>query len=227
MFESAELGRRTSREDFKKQEPVLRTGVLTVQYELREADFPVVLVIAGTDRLGCTDLINVLHVDADHRDWIDILSMSQGAISTKKSVACSDLSVMKYLDRSGPALWAAAAIGQVFPEMRLEIVKEGETPVVVYDVRLTSAKVTSISTSGSSELPVESLFLLLPVLDSHVQSTGSEWRSRRWHASDDQLSISPANNRFGRRVACPALVVVSNPHSVELVDAQSGRGRHR
>ena len=29
--------------------------------------------------------------DAQHPDWIDILSMSQGATSTKKAVACSDL----------------------------------------------------------------------------------------------------------------------------------------
>ena len=65
MFETAELGRSTSREEFKKQEPFLRTGVLTVQYELRDADFPVVLVVAGTDRLGAADVINLLH------EWMD------------------------------------------------------------------------------------------------------------------------------------------------------------
>ena len=65
MFETAELGRVTSKEQYKKQEPVLRTGVLTVQYELRDADFPVVLVIAGTDRLGCAELLNLLH------EWMD------------------------------------------------------------------------------------------------------------------------------------------------------------
>ncbi len=65
MFETAELGRSTSKEEYKKQEPVLRTGVLTVQYELRDADFPVVLVVAGTDRLGCADLMNLLH------EWMD------------------------------------------------------------------------------------------------------------------------------------------------------------
>jgi hypothetical protein len=65
MFETVELGRRTSKEDYRKQEPVLRTGVLTVQYELRDADFAVVLVIAGTDRLGCIDLMNLLH------EWMD------------------------------------------------------------------------------------------------------------------------------------------------------------
>src|SRR4026209_1090483 len=67
MFETAELGRRTNREELKKQEPVLPTGVLTVQYELREADFPVVLVIAGTDRLGGADLLNLLHKWMDAR----------------------------------------------------------------------------------------------------------------------------------------------------------------
>jgi polyphosphate kinase 2 (PPK2 family) len=65
MFEAAELARATSKEEYRKLEPVLRTGVLTVQYELRDADFPVVLVIAGTDRLGCADLLNVLH------EWMD------------------------------------------------------------------------------------------------------------------------------------------------------------
>ncbi|HJS73682.1 MAG TPA: polyphosphate:AMP phosphotransferase, partial [Vicinamibacteria bacterium] len=61
MFETAELGRITSKEEYKEQQPVLRTGVLTVQYELRDADFPVILVIAGVDRPGCAQLMNLLH----------------------------------------------------------------------------------------------------------------------------------------------------------------------
>jgi len=65
MFETAELGRRTSKEDFKTQEPVLRTGMLTVQYELRDADFPLLIVLAGTDGFGAVDLINLLH------EWMD------------------------------------------------------------------------------------------------------------------------------------------------------------
>jgi AMP-polyphosphate phosphotransferase len=65
VFETAELGRSTSKEEFKTQEPVLRTGVLTVQYELRDADFPVILVVAGIDRPGCVHLMNLLH------EWMD------------------------------------------------------------------------------------------------------------------------------------------------------------
>jgi type VI secretion system secreted protein Hcp len=95
--------------------------------------------------------------DAQHDGWIEVLSMSQGASSTRKSVACSDFSIMKPLDQAGPALWGAAAAGQVFTQIRVEVVKSAEKPIVIYDVRLNSARVTSIQTSGSSELPMESV----------------------------------------------------------------------
>jgi polyphosphate:AMP phosphotransferase len=65
MFETAELGRKTEKNEYKEQEPFLRTGLLTVQYELREADFPVILLVAGTDRPGCAHVLNLLH------EWMD------------------------------------------------------------------------------------------------------------------------------------------------------------
>ena len=65
MFEAAELGRKTSKKDYKEHEPFLRVGLLTVQYELRESDFPVILVLGGNDQPGCTELSNILH------EWMD------------------------------------------------------------------------------------------------------------------------------------------------------------
>jgi polyphosphate:AMP phosphotransferase len=65
MFEAAELGRTTSKEEFKTLEPALRVGLLTVQYELRDADFPVIVVLGGTDRIGCAEVVNLLH------EWMD------------------------------------------------------------------------------------------------------------------------------------------------------------
>jgi polyphosphate:AMP phosphotransferase len=65
VFETAELGHATSQEEYVRSEPALRVGLLTVQYELRDADFPVVLVLAGTDRLGCVEVMNLLH------EWMD------------------------------------------------------------------------------------------------------------------------------------------------------------
>jgi type VI secretion system secreted protein Hcp len=92
--------------------------------------------------------------DVDHTDWIEVLSLSQGASTTKKAVTCTDLSIMKNLDQAGPALWAAAAVGQVFQEIRIEVVNN---TAVIYDIRLHQARVTSTNTSGSSELPMESV----------------------------------------------------------------------
>lgn len=65
MFETAELGRKTSRKDYQEQEPFLRVGLLTVQYELRESAFPVILVLGGNDQLGCSEVSNLLH------EWMD------------------------------------------------------------------------------------------------------------------------------------------------------------
>ena len=88
-------------------------------------------------------------LDEHHPNWIEIESLSQGAVSpTRKTVACGDVHVSKALDRSGPALWAAAALGQVFPQVHIEIVNT--QGAVIYDIRLNNARVTSIQTSGSS-----------------------------------------------------------------------------
>lgn len=65
MFETAELGRTTSKKDYEEQEPFLRVGLLTVQYELRDSDFAVILVLTGNDQPGCTEVSNLLH------EWMD------------------------------------------------------------------------------------------------------------------------------------------------------------
>ena len=40
MFEAAEVGRKLSKSDYKAQVPQLRSELLAVQQELREASFP-------------------------------------------------------------------------------------------------------------------------------------------------------------------------------------------
>ncbi len=67
MFETAELGRQVSKADYKAQAPTLRTELLRVQSELRDADFPVLIVISGVDGAGKGETINLLHT------WMDPL----------------------------------------------------------------------------------------------------------------------------------------------------------
>jgi len=80
MFESAELGRKTSKEDYKEYEEAFRVGLLTVQYDLREATgFPVILVVDGTDRVGCHEVLNLLH------EWMDPRYLEANVFETPSS----------------------------------------------------------------------------------------------------------------------------------------------
>jgi AMP-polyphosphate phosphotransferase len=68
MFESAELGRKLSKETFEAEEPALREALLDIQTELREkAKFSVLVVIAGFDGAGKGDAANLLSAWMDPR----------------------------------------------------------------------------------------------------------------------------------------------------------------
>jgi polyphosphate:AMP phosphotransferase len=69
MFEAAELGRKISREEFDALAPSLRTELLDLQQQLREADFPVVIVFAGVDGAGKNESVNLINEWLDPR-WI-------------------------------------------------------------------------------------------------------------------------------------------------------------
>lgn len=65
MFETAELGRKVSRQEFKTQVPQLRTELLELQQQLRTADFSVIVVFAGVDGAGKSETVDVLS------EWMD------------------------------------------------------------------------------------------------------------------------------------------------------------
>ena len=65
MLEVCEVGNKVSKEDYKAAIPALRVGLINAQYDLRNADFPVVIWIAGDDRLAANDLVNRLN------EWMD------------------------------------------------------------------------------------------------------------------------------------------------------------
>ncbi|MBI4501376.1 MAG: polyphosphate:AMP phosphotransferase [Gemmatimonadetes bacterium] len=65
MFETAELGRKVSKQDYEKRVADLRFGLLRVQDELKEAKFPVILLIGGVDGAGKGETVNLLH------EWMD------------------------------------------------------------------------------------------------------------------------------------------------------------
>jgi polyphosphate:AMP phosphotransferase len=70
MFETAELGQKVSKKEFKQKEPGLREELLTLQNALRSsAEFPVIILFAGVDGAGKSETVNLLNAWMDPR-WI-------------------------------------------------------------------------------------------------------------------------------------------------------------
>ncbi|WP_321493921.1 polyphosphate:AMP phosphotransferase [uncultured Desulfobacter sp.] len=66
MFESAELGHKISKSDYKKEEPVLREKLLNAQLELNESRaFQVIVLVGGLDGAGRGATVNLLN------EWMD------------------------------------------------------------------------------------------------------------------------------------------------------------
>jgi polyphosphate kinase 2 (PPK2 family) len=68
MFESAEIGHQISKKVYKERELVLREALLGVQYELlRQARFPVLMLVNGVDGAGKGETVNLLNAWMDPR----------------------------------------------------------------------------------------------------------------------------------------------------------------
>ncbi len=65
MLEVSEVGNRVQKEQYKAAVPELRVGLVNAQYDLRNADFPVVIWIAGDDRIAANQMVNRLN------EWLD------------------------------------------------------------------------------------------------------------------------------------------------------------
>ncbi len=65
MLEVSEVGNKVGKEEYDAAIPELRVGLINAQYDLRSADFPVIIWIAGDDRLGANELVNRLN------EWMD------------------------------------------------------------------------------------------------------------------------------------------------------------
>jgi polyphosphate:AMP phosphotransferase len=82
MFEAAELGRKVTSEDYKKQVPALREELLEVQRGLSDARrFPVIILFGGVDGAGKSESVNLLS------EWMDprwLLTRAYGSPSDEE-----------------------------------------------------------------------------------------------------------------------------------------------
>ncbi len=66
MFESAEIGHKVSKAEYRRAEPELRRALLDAQYQLLEkAKFPVIILVNGVDGAGKGETVNLFN------EWMD------------------------------------------------------------------------------------------------------------------------------------------------------------
>lgn len=101
--------------------------------------------------------------DKDHKDWIDLLSFSQGTEIQKDSATArdsydvSDVLVVKELDKSSPKLAESIAMGKVFPKVEIHL-DSGQETFYIYE--LSNVMITSYSIGGTgNDVPTEEFSL--------------------------------------------------------------------
>jgi type VI secretion system Hcp family effector len=85
-----------------------------------------------------------------HEDWIVVTSLTQSFDGTRAKSLCTAV-VTKPLDKAGPLLWAAAVTGQIFNEIKIDILKNAREQLRFYELVLSNARISSI-TSAPSDL---------------------------------------------------------------------------
>jgi len=65
VFRTAEVGRKVSKSDYEAALPALRVELIELQQQLRQADFPVIVLFAGVDGAGKGGTVNLLN------EWMD------------------------------------------------------------------------------------------------------------------------------------------------------------
>lgn len=74
MFETAEIGSKIDKETYAKESLLVREGLLQAQSELRNAKFPVIILVGGNEGAGKGELVNLLN------EWMDARSIQTHAM---------------------------------------------------------------------------------------------------------------------------------------------------
>jgi AMP-polyphosphate phosphotransferase len=82
MFETAELGQKISKEDYKQQLPELRAELLQAQFALSKTNTPVIIIISGIDAAGRGDVVNALN------EWLDTRGLETIALDSLTDEEC-------------------------------------------------------------------------------------------------------------------------------------------
>jgi type VI secretion system secreted protein Hcp len=111
--------------------------------------------------------------DADHKEWIEVLSFNHGitqpASATKASAGGGttaraehqDYSITKYVDAASPKLYEACSNGKHIKEVTIELMRaSGDKRVKYMEVKLEEVVISHVSPGGhgaGNDFPVEAV----------------------------------------------------------------------
>ncbi len=90
MFETAELGQKVSRSEYKERVVLLRKELLDAQFRLKKAGFPVIVLFHGVDGAGKGETVNTLH------EWMDTRLITTQAYDTPTTEEAQRPSFWRY-----------------------------------------------------------------------------------------------------------------------------------
>lgn len=203
MLAAAEVGNRLSKEEYRAVVPDLRVGLVNAQYDLREADFPLIVQISGDDRIAANGVVNRLN------EWMDARYV-RTHVFRERSADEAERPRFWRLWRALPpkgrtALWA----GGLFQEVAALV--EGEVEEAAFDrwVRHLESLQAELVADGAL---VVKFFLHTPLKEQKARikraKDGDEdegWRvnPRDWQALETLTESRPVVEQLLRRLSAP------------------------
>jgi polyphosphate:AMP phosphotransferase len=201
VLEAAEAGNQLGKDDFKAVVPDLRTGLLNAQFDLREADFPAIVFIAGDDRLAAGELVKRLH------EWMDARYIDTTVFGDPRPEETERPRQWRMWQamppRGGMAIWAGGLMRMI--EARVAGLVD-DAALEAWTVHLDALQ-SELLADGAL---VVKLFLHTPADEqrARLEAAGDGrggWRvdERDWEMLEASSEARPLVERFLRRTSAP------------------------
>jgi polyphosphate:AMP phosphotransferase len=203
VLAAAEVGNRLSKKEYRQVVPDLRLGLVNAQYDLRDADFPVIVLVAGDDRIAANAVVNRLN------EWMDARYM-RTFVFRERTAAERELPRFRRLWQAMPprgriAVWA----GGLFQEVAALLA--GERTEAGFDAWTRHLEALQADLLADGALIVK-FFLHTPLTKQRARLKRAErgdedegWRvdRRDWAALETLDGARPVVERLLRRMSAP------------------------
>jgi type VI secretion system secreted protein Hcp len=109
-------------------------------------------------------------LDADHKDWIEVLSFNHGITQPASATITSagggttartehqDYSITKHIDKASPKLYELCSSGKHIKEVTIEMMRaSGDKRVKYMEVKMEEVVISHVSPGGGSDFPTEAV----------------------------------------------------------------------